>query len=268
LPSNVGAAARNLGVAVAGTPYVAFSDDDSWWAPGAFSTVEAVLDAHPKVGLSAAKTLVGARGRADPVTELMSASPLGRAAGLPGPEVLGLLACSAIVRKQAYLQAGGFSPLLHFGAKENLLSSGLAARGWKLCYIEEIQAHHHPSAVRATSNRRRNRSRAHPREKNLGAVACDAPVPGPDWLPRTALLGVMAGLSMFRPSAFRQVGGFSGRGPPTRSEPEALRRRAAQAAPAVSRGVTQVWPDRRTGARPSKRWQRANDRRNRSTTGS
>jgi hypothetical protein len=39
----------------------------------------------------------------------------------------------------------------------------------------------------------------------------DSPVPGPDWLPRTALLGVMAGLSMFRTSAFRQVGGFSGR---------------------------------------------------------
>ena len=31
----LGSAARTLGVAAAGTPLVAFSDDDSWWAPGA-----------------------------------------------------------------------------------------------------------------------------------------------------------------------------------------------------------------------------------------
>jgi GT2 family glycosyltransferase len=35
-----------------------------------------------------------------------------------------------------------------------------------------------------------------------------SPVPGPDWLPGPALLGVMAGLSTFRVSAYRQVGGF------------------------------------------------------------
>lgn len=38
-----------------------------------------------------------------------------------------------------------------------------------------------------------------------------SPVPGPDWLPGPALLGVMAGLTMFRVRAFRDVGGFSSR---------------------------------------------------------
>ncbi|MGC7095243.1 glycosyltransferase family 2 protein [Amycolatopsis lurida] len=38
-----------------------------------------------------------------------------------------------------------------------------------------------------------------------------SPVRGPDWLPGPALLGVMAGLSMFRVSAFEGVGGFSRR---------------------------------------------------------
>ncbi|MER7451273.1 glycosyltransferase [Nocardia beijingensis] len=38
-----------------------------------------------------------------------------------------------------------------------------------------------------------------------------SPVAGPDWLPGPALLGVMAALSAFRVSAFRQVGGFSRR---------------------------------------------------------
>ncbi|MFD4368523.1 glycosyltransferase family 2 protein [Rhodococcus sp. NPDC058521] len=35
-----------------------------------------------------------------------------------------------------------------------------------------------------------------------------SPVPGPPWLPGPALLGIMAGLSMLRVSAFRDVGGF------------------------------------------------------------
>jgi hypothetical protein len=228
LPSNVGAAARNLGMAVAGTPYVAFSDDDSWWAPGAFSTAEAVLDAHPKVGLSAAKTLVGARGRADPVTELMSASPLGRAAGLPGPEVLGLLACSAIVRKQAYLQAGGFSPLLHFGAKENCPPA--SPRGWKLCYIEEIQAHHHPSAVRATSNRRRNLE-----ERNNPLIAWMRPIRdcfGAAW----ALLRH----TVRDPRAAPAVAGAPGRMPcACRASQTATRRRGPDPA-ALTRGGREV----------------------------
>lgn len=39
----------------------------------------------------------------------------------------------------------------------------------------------------------------------------NSPVPAPPWLPGPALLGVLAGLSMFRLSAFREVGGFSPR---------------------------------------------------------
>ncbi|RZQ60231.1 glycosyltransferase family 2 protein [Amycolatopsis suaedae] len=39
----------------------------------------------------------------------------------------------------------------------------------------------------------------------------DSPVPGPEWLPGPALLGIMAGLSMVRVSAFRHAGGFSER---------------------------------------------------------
>ncbi|WP_182347466.1 glycosyltransferase family 2 protein [Tomitella gaofuii] len=35
-----------------------------------------------------------------------------------------------------------------------------------------------------------------------------SPIRGPSWLPGPALLGVMAGLSMFRTRAFREVGGF------------------------------------------------------------
>ncbi|MGW5720944.1 glycosyltransferase family 2 protein [Amycolatopsis sp. NPDC003865] len=167
LPHNLGAAARTLGVLVAETPYVAFSDDDSWWAPGALPEAERIFDEHPRAGLLAARTLVGPECRDDPVTPDMERSPLGRPDGAPGPLVLGFLACSAIVRRTAYLQAGGFSPLLHFGAEEQLLAYDLAARGWDVCYVGHLRAHHHPSRSRPPSSWRR---RAELRNRLLIAV--------------------------------------------------------------------------------------------------
>jgi len=56
---NRGAAGRNLGVQAARTPFVAFSDDDSWWAPDALERAEPIFDAHPDLALIAARTLVG-----------------------------------------------------------------------------------------------------------------------------------------------------------------------------------------------------------------
>ncbi|MFC4372951.1 glycosyltransferase family 2 protein [Nocardia halotolerans] len=148
LADNQGAAARNLGVTLARTPYVAFSDDDSWWAGDALAAAERILDAHPRVGLLAGRTLVGPANRDDPVNQLMADSPLGHHPDLPGPSVLGFLACAAIVRKAAFDQAAGFSSLLHFGAEERLLALDLAAHGWQLCYVPTVRAHHHPSAHR------------------------------------------------------------------------------------------------------------------------
>lgn len=159
---NLAAAARNVGVAETRTPYVAFSDDDSWWGRGALPEAERILDACPRVGLLAARTLVGPQCADDPVNGLMAASPLGRAPGLPGPSVLGFLGCAAVVRKAAFVEAGGFSELLHFGAEERLLALDLAAHGWELCYTGEILARHHPSpnrpasAWRARAERRNN----------------------------------------------------------------------------------------------------------------
>jgi GT2 family glycosyltransferase len=148
LPTNEGAVARNAGVALAHTPYVAFADDDSWWADDAFPRAQRILDIHPRVGLLAARTLVGPDEHEDPLSERMSASPLGRDPDLPGPSVLGFLACSAIVRRAAFLEAGGFSRLLHFGGEEELLAWDLAAIGWQLCYVDSVRAHHHPSLIR------------------------------------------------------------------------------------------------------------------------
>jgi GT2 family glycosyltransferase len=147
LSRNRGAWARNLGVSRCRTRYVALSDDDSWWEPGSLATAAAVLDAHPPAGLLAARTLVGPQGTADPLNEVLAASPL-PSSGLPGPRVLGFLGCAAVVRKDAFAAAGGFSRLLFIGGEEQLFAYDLAAAGWAACYVPGIIARHHPSPSR------------------------------------------------------------------------------------------------------------------------
>jgi GT2 family glycosyltransferase len=145
---NVGAVARNLGVARARTPYVAFADDDSWWAPGALAKAATVMDAHPRLGLLAARVLVGPRQRPDSICRVMDESPLLREADLPGPSILGFLACGAVVRREAFLAAGGFDEVVFFGGEEERLALDLAVAGWGLAYVEDVVAHHHPSKAR------------------------------------------------------------------------------------------------------------------------
>jgi GT2 family glycosyltransferase len=153
LRHNLGACARNAGVRRARTPYVALTDDDSWWEPGALSKAVTVLEASPRAGLVAAATMVGPEDAPDPLNELMAASPLPQGC-LPGPRVLGFLGCAAVARRQAYLAAGGYSRLLFIGGEEELLAYDLAARGWPVSYRADVVAHHWPSPIRDARRRR------------------------------------------------------------------------------------------------------------------
>jgi GT2 family glycosyltransferase len=155
LSENRGAAGRTVGAEQVEQPYVAFSDDDSWWAPGALTHGAALFDAFPRLGLIAARILLGPQQRLEPTCAVMAASPLDREMDLPGPPVLGFIACGAIVRRDAYLAAGGFHPQFGVGGEEQLLAIDLAAAGWGLAYVDAIVAHHHPSPVRDRSARRR-----------------------------------------------------------------------------------------------------------------
>jgi GT2 family glycosyltransferase len=155
LRRNQGGAARTVGARLVDSPYVAFSDDDSWWAPGALARAAELLERHPRLAVLAARVLVGPDERLDPVCREMARSPLPPAADLPGPSVLGFIACGAVVRRAAFLEVGGFDVRLGVGGEEELLSVDLAARGWGLAYVEEVVAHHHPSPSRDPSGRRR-----------------------------------------------------------------------------------------------------------------
>jgi N-acetylglucosaminyl-diphospho-decaprenol L-rhamnosyltransferase len=85
----------------------------------------------------------------------MAASPLDRAPGIPGHPLLSFLAGVSIVRREAFLAAGGFSTRLWLGGEEELLASDIVRAGWHMSYVPEVVAHHHASRLRDPHLRRR-----------------------------------------------------------------------------------------------------------------
>jgi GT2 family glycosyltransferase len=159
LPSNIGAAARTAGVRVAHTPYVAFCDDDTWWAEGSYAVAARLLDAHPRLAAVTGKVLVGAEEREDEASVRMAASPIPNDLGVPGTLVLGMMAGACMMRRDAYLAAGGYEPRLFIGGEELLLALDLMSVGWAMAYAPEVVVHHHPSAARDVAARRRMQHR-------------------------------------------------------------------------------------------------------------
>ena len=155
LARNAGAAARTVGVARAATRYVAFADDDSWWAPGALGRAVALMDAHPRAALVHARIVLGEAQRVEPLCEQLAAAPLGTEDDLPGPSIAGFAACGAVVRAQAFTRAGGFDDVVVFPGEEERLTLDLLAAGWGLAYVPELVVHHHPSPARSSPDVRR-----------------------------------------------------------------------------------------------------------------
>jgi GT2 family glycosyltransferase len=154
LPDNRGAAGRNEGARRAASPFVAFSDDDTWWAPGALTRAADLLERHDNLGLITGRVLVGPAEREDPTCRLMAESPLPREAGAPGTPVLGYLAGASVARRVAFLGVGGYEPRFFLGGEEALVAVDLVAAGWTIAYVPEVVAHHHPSAARDATRRR------------------------------------------------------------------------------------------------------------------
>jgi len=152
--SNLGAAARNLGVECVDTPYVAFADDDVVWEPGSLSHAADLFDAQPNLGLAVARVLVGRKNQEDPICRVLEQSPLPRVQGMPGPSLLGFLAGACAVRRSAFQAAGGFPSWIVLGGEEELLAADLAALGWWICYVPQLVVHHYPSSVRDSRTRR------------------------------------------------------------------------------------------------------------------
>ncbi|MDL5200096.1 glycosyltransferase [Streptomyces sp. ALI-76-A] len=151
---NLGAVGRNLAMRHVRTPYVAFCDDDSWWAPGALSGAADLLDGHPALGAVTARIVVEPDGTEDPIVAELRDSPLPRPGWLPGPALGSFLAAATVLRADAFRAAGGFHPRLWLGGEEELLAADLAGDGWWLTYADHLTAHHQPSVVRDSTLRR------------------------------------------------------------------------------------------------------------------
>jgi GT2 family glycosyltransferase len=155
LRENLGAVARNIAVDEVTTPYVAFCDDDTRWQPGALTRAAELLDAHPGLGSVTGRCLVEPELTEDPITPELRESPVPGPDWLPGPALLGVMAGLSAFRVSAFTGAGGFSERLWLGGEEELLALDLAARGWWLCWAEDVVIHHAPSPLRDPRRRRR-----------------------------------------------------------------------------------------------------------------
>jgi GT2 family glycosyltransferase len=155
-PMNLGAVGRNVGVARLDTPFVAFCDDDTWWEPGSLTAAADVLEAHPRLAVVTARIVVEPSGREDPIVTELRESPVRGADWLPGPALGSFLAGASVLRRDAFLEVGGFSARLWLGGEEELMAGDLAARGWELCYLPALTVHHQASRARDPHRRRRD----------------------------------------------------------------------------------------------------------------
>lgn len=151
---NLGAVGRNLAVGEVTTRYIAFCDDDSWWAPGSLAAGADLLDRYPPLAAVTARILVEPDGTEDPIVAELRNSPLPGPEWLPGPALGSFLAAATVLRTDAFRAAGGFSPRLWLGGEEELLATDLATAGWWLVFGEGLTVHHAPSASRDTTRRR------------------------------------------------------------------------------------------------------------------
>ena len=154
LPRNTGAAARNVGARIARTRYIAFCDDDCWWESGSIERASSLLDAHADVALLHARVMVEGAS-IDEVCTLMASSPISKRTTCPGTAIGAFMACAVVMRRSAFLAAGGYNARYHLGAEESLLALDLLERGWEMIYDPHLVLVHAPEAAGRKPRRRR-----------------------------------------------------------------------------------------------------------------
>ncbi len=131
LAAPAGPAARNIGVTLAATDLVAFADDGSWYEPGSLAAAARAFQDRPRLGLVAGCVTVGAERRMDPTGVAM------------------------VVRREAFINVGGFDPALSTGGDEVSLARNLSMSGWELQYVPGVIAVRDPARFADHSERRR-----------------------------------------------------------------------------------------------------------------
>jgi GT2 family glycosyltransferase len=73
--------------------------------------------------------------------------------------VVGFLACASVVRRDVFLDVGGFDRRFLVGGEEARVAYDLRERGWQIVYADHVVAHHAPSPQRDPARRRRRELR-------------------------------------------------------------------------------------------------------------
>ena len=70
-------------------------------------------------------------------------------------EMAAFMACAIVVRRSAFLAAGGYHKRYHLGAEESLLALELLEANWELVYDPELVLVHAPTSAGRNPRRRR-----------------------------------------------------------------------------------------------------------------
>ena len=153
LQSNEGAFARTIGAHSVRTPYIAFSDDDTWWLPGSIARGAAVFDAHQRIALLNGCVTVERNGRIDDACLAMSANR--DIDDLPGCPIVFFMAGASMVRTDAFLHCGGYERRFMIGGEETLLALDLHRCGWLVRYLPDMHVRHAACSIERDDARRR-----------------------------------------------------------------------------------------------------------------
>lgn len=155
---NIGAAARNIAVAYAHTPYIAFSDDDMRWEPGALQTAVSIMDNNPSIAVVSGCIGEADSGRIDRDRLAMMPGPTLHQ-DLPESRQLAFQPQACVFRTRAFYEAGGFWPPMFQDGEEVLLALDLADKGWQMVYTDEVRSWRTSSALKPEPGAMRRRMR-------------------------------------------------------------------------------------------------------------
>lgn len=146
---NISAAARNAGAQAARGRWIVMLDDDSY--PLDLNYLDALRCADPRTAVVAAEIFVpAARAPETPCTPAAPGAAMPHEAG-GLPEVF--IGCGAAIRREAFLDAGGYDPAFDYYAEEYDLSARLLLAGWSIAFDRAFRVMHHKVAAGRDMNR-------------------------------------------------------------------------------------------------------------------
>jgi len=139
LANDWGMQAFNIGARAAQTRYLAFSDDRSWWEKNALEHAAKMFQDHPSVGLLAVASIgLGDRLPDSLTRELGQQAPGSVDTSMPGVPALGFVDCFCVVRRQPFLDVGGFDNIAGLGGHEQRLALDMADAGWAVRFLADL----------------------------------------------------------------------------------------------------------------------------------